>query len=127
MPRKLSFALVLCAAVAVTACSVGPTPAQDSTRNSAANSAQNSAQNSADAMLKARVESALEKASDVSASPIAVAVSDGVVTLTGSVACEACGARRTPAGFASVQQSLGAVVRAVPGVERVAFDLQYQP
>jgi osmotically-inducible protein OsmY len=127
MPHKFSFVLVICAAVAVTACSVGPAPAQNSTQVTARNSAENSAQNSADDRLKARVESALEKASDVSASSIAVTVSEGVVTLTGSVACEECGARRTPAGFASVQQSLGAVVRAIPGVERVAFDLQYLP
>jgi len=110
MPRKLNLALVLCAAGALTACSDQPAPAQDSP----------------DDVLEARVESALENASDLSANSISVEASEGVVTLTGSVVCEECGGRRTPAGPATVQQSLGAVVRAVPGVERVEFDLQYQ-
>ena len=110
MPRKLNLALVLCTAGALTACSEQPGPAQGSP----------------DEMLAARVESALENASDLPANSIAVEASEGVVTLTGSVVCEECGGNRTPAGSATVQQSLGAVVRAVPGVERVEFDLQYQ-
>ena len=38
--------------------------------------------------------------------------------------CDGCGGSSTPGGAATVQQSLGAVVRAVPGVERalVTFD-----
>ena len=85
------------------------------------------AQSPADSMLKARVEAALVSASDVPADSITVEVSDGVVTLSGSVACEECGGRRTPPGFGTVQQSLGAVVRAVPGVARLEFNLRYQP
>jgi len=85
------------------------------------------AQSPADSMLKARVEAALVSASDVPADSITVEVSDGVVTLSGSVACEECGGRRTPPGFGTVQQSLGAVVRAVPGVARLEFKLRYEP
>ena len=85
------------------------------------------AQSPADLALKARVEAALVSASDVPADSITVEVSDGVVTLSGSVVCEECGGRRTPPGFGTVQQSLGAVVRAVPGVARLEFKLRYQP
>ena len=80
-----------------------------------------------DDVLQERVEAAIARASDVPADSISVAVSDGVVTLTGSVVCEECGGRRTPGGFGTVQQSLGAIVRAIPGVQSVEFDLQYQP
>ncbi len=80
-----------------------------------------------DEVLKERVESALASASDVPAGSIAVEVSDGVVTLTGSVVCQECGGRRTPPGSGTVQQSLGAVVRAIPGVTSVEFDLEYEP
>ena len=62
-----------------------------------------------DELLQERVEAALASASDVPADAITVMVSDGVVTLTGSVVCEECGGRRTPPGFGTVQQSLGAV------------------
>ena len=72
------------------------------------------------------VEAAIARASDVPADAITVVVIDGVVTVTGSVVCEECGGRRTPGGFGTVQQSLGAVVRAIPGVQSVEFDLQYE-
>ena len=85
------------------------------------------AQSPADLALKARVEAALVSASDVPADSITVEVSDGVVTLSGSVVCEECGGSRTPGGFGTVQQSLGAVVRAIPGVVRLEFKLRYQP
>ena len=86
------------------------------------------AQSSADVALKTRIEAALEAASDLPADgAITVGVSRGRVTLTGSVACDECGGRRTTPGFGSVQQSLGAVVRAIPGVERVEFELEYVP
>ena len=86
------------------------------------------AQNPADVALKTRIEAALEAASDLPANgAITVEVSHGTVTLTGSVACDECGGRRTTPGFGSVQQSLGAVVRAIPGVERVEFELEYVP
>ena len=85
------------------------------------------AQSPADQALKARVEAALQSASDVPADSITVEVSAGVVTLTGSVVCDDCGGRRTPGGTGTVQQSLGAVVRAIPGVEAVMFRLRYRP
>jgi hypothetical protein len=81
----------------------------------------------ADAALRARVEAALASASDVPADSFAVEVDDGTVTIAGSVLCEACGGNATPGGSATVQQSLGAVVRAVPGVGRVVFRLRYRP
>ena len=80
-----------------------------------------------DDVLKERVEAALASASDVPADALTVEVSEGVVTVTGSVVCEDCGGRRTPGGFGTVQQSLGAVVRAIPGVESVEFSLEYTP
>jgi hypothetical protein len=79
-----------------------------------------------DDVLQARVEAALASASDVPADALTVVVVDGVVTVTGSVVCDDCGGRRTPPGFGTVQQSLGAVVRAIPGVESVDFSLEYE-
>ena len=83
-------------------------------------------QRAPDEVLKERVEAALESTSDVPADSITVEVSNGAVTLTGSVVCEGCGGRLTPGGFGTVQQSLGAVVRAIPGVESVEFELEYE-
>lgn len=77
-----------------------------------------------DEELAERVETALASASDVPAGDIRVSVTDGVVTLSGSLACEDCGGARTPAGTGSIQQSLGAIVRAIPGVESVEFELE---
>ncbi len=85
------------------------------------------AQSASDVALQQRVEVALASASDVPADSITVEVRNGVVTLIGSVVCDDCGGRRTPGGFGTVQQSLGAVVRAIPGVERVEFRLEYAP
>lgn len=84
-------------------------------------------QSRADTALETRVEAALASASDLPADSITVQVRDGVVTLTGSVSCADCGGGATPGGAATVQQSLGAVVRAVPGVERVVFRVRYGP
>ena len=83
------------------------------------------AQSSADAALEARVTAAIDNASDLPSGVLTVDASDGVVRIAGSVACEDCGGMLTPGGVQTVQQSLGAVVRAVPGVERVEFDLEY--
>ena len=80
-----------------------------------------------DELLQERVEAALASASDVPAESLAVVVIDGVVTVTGSVVCQECGGRRTPPGTGTVQQSLGAVIRAIPGVESVEFELEYEP
>lgn len=81
----------------------------------------------ADSLLAARVDAAIRAASDVPADSIRVEVSEGVVSLVGSVVCDDCGGTSTPGGTGTVQQSLGAVVRAVPGVEEVRFYLRYQP
>ena len=83
------------------------------------------AQNDADAALEARVSAALAGASDLPANAFDVAADGGVVQVSGSVVCEECGGMLTPGGIQTIQQTLGAVVRAVPGVERVEFDLTY--
>jgi len=86
-----------------------------------------SAQAEPDEALRVRVEAALAGAADLPADSLAVEVRDGVVTLSGSVLCETCGGNATPGGAGTVQQSLGAVVRAVPGVTSVRFALRYRP
>ncbi len=83
-------------------------------------------QGPSDEVLRERVEAVLSNASDVPGE-IEVGVSDGVVTLTGSLLCEDCGGQRTPGGFGTIQQSVGAVVRAIPGVESVEFSLSAEP
>lgn len=81
----------------------------------------------ADAALEARVAAAIANASDLPAAAFSVAAGDGVVRITGAVSCEDCGGMQTPGGIQSIQQTLGAVTRAVPGVQRVEFDLEFQP
>ncbi len=78
----------------------------------------------ADRDLAARVQAALESASDLPRE-LSVEVTDGVVLVSGSLACEDCGGNRTPGNIGTVQQSLGTVVRAVPGVTEVEFQLDY--
>ena len=80
----------------------------------------------ADAAMQARIEAVLERASDVPAESITVTVTEGVVKVKGSVVCAECGGTRTPGGTGTVQQSLGAVVRAIPGVTKVDFVLTYR-
>jgi len=63
----------------------------------------------------------LLSAADVPGSQLEVVVTDGVVTITGSIECEPCGGRTTPGGSGTIAQSVGAIVRAVPGVESVRF------
>ena len=77
-----------------------------------------------DDQLQTQVEAAIANASDLPTG-ITVAVNNGVVSISGSVACEDCGGTRTPGNVGTIQQSLGAVVRAIPGVTRVDFDLDY--
>jgi osmotically-inducible protein OsmY len=62
--------------------------------------------------LRSRVERVLASALDVNADTVTVEATEGVVTVRG----------RVVSGFE--QQSVGAIVRAVPGVTRVRFDLQ---
>lgn len=80
-----------------------------------------------DDVLRDRVEAALLGASDVPGSQITVDVSAGVVRLTGSAVCPECGGMSTPNGIGSVLQTIGSVVRAVPGVEAVESDLETKP
>ena len=68
-----------------------------------------------DDLLKTRVETALASASDVNADGLTVAAHRGVVTLTGQLAS------------GTEQQSVGAIVRAIPGVEGVSFVLTTAP
>ena len=77
-----------------------------------------------DDRIKMQVTSAIENASDLP-SDFQVEVTEGVVRVTGSVLCDECGGMRTPGHIGTIQQSLGGVVRAVPGVMRVDFDLSY--
>ncbi len=79
-----------------------------------------------DQVLTERVEEALASATDVPGD-IDVQVSGGVVTLTGSLLCDECGGNQTPGGLGTIQHSIGAVVRAVPGVEQVEFSLVAEP
>jgi len=83
-------------------------------------------QTSADAALEARVSAAIAGASDLPTDAFDITAEGGVVHIAGSVVCEGCGGMQTPGGIQTIQQTLGAVVRAVPGVERVEFDLTYQ-
>ena len=64
--------------------------------------------------LQSRVEAALTTAADVDAKHLVVSATDGVVTLIGQV------------GSGFEQQSVGAIVRAVPGVDEVRFRLEVE-
>jgi len=105
----VSLAVLIFAACALAACAPDADNAPDSP----------------DAALEARVAAAISSATDLPANAFAVSANDGAVTITGSVACENCGGLQTPPGIQSIQQTLGAVVRAVPGVRSVEFDLEY--
>ncbi|MFM1896855.1 MAG: hypothetical protein RLZZ385_1929 [Pseudomonadota bacterium] len=76
-----------------------------------------------DAHLQSQVESALLAATDLPGANFVVEVNGGVVAISGSLACETCGGYSTPGGAGNVQMTLGAVVRAVPGVQEVRFQL----
>jgi hypothetical protein len=86
------------------------------------------AQTTSDTVLRSRIEAALRASSDIPVDSVTVGVREGVVTVSGSVICDddACGGNATPGGAGTVQQSLGAVVRAVPGVTDVRFVLRYR-
>ena len=79
-----------------------------------------------DERIKVQVESAVANAKDLP-SGFTVEVTEGVVFITGSVVCGDCGGMRTPGHIGTIQQSLGGVVRAIPGVMSVNFDLSYGP
>jgi hypothetical protein len=78
-----------------------------------------------DAQIKSQVESAIANADDLP-SGFTVEVDEGMVLIEGSVVCEGCGGLRTPGRVGGIQQSLGAIVRAVPGVMSVEFSLNYR-
>ncbi len=75
---------------------------------------------SGDEQLRSNIEAALSAASDLPPG-LVVQVTGGVASITGSLDCEECGGMRTPGTLHTIQQSLGAVVRAVPGVNDVQF------
>ncbi|MCP5348717.1 MAG: hypothetical protein R3F41_07265 [Gammaproteobacteria bacterium] len=77
-----------------------------------------------DQALQEQVAAAVASASDLTAEGLVFSVEDGVVQVSGSLRCEECPGLQTPAGAGSIQQSLGAVIRAVPGVTGVDFQLQ---
>ena len=79
-----------------------------------------------DERIKTQVESAVASAKDLP-SGFTVQVTEGIVLITGSVVCDDCGGMRTPGHIGTIQQSLGGVVRAIPGVMSVNFDLSYGP
>jgi len=79
-----------------------------------------------DADLQQRVQAAIASASDLP-TQFRVEANAGLVRLIGSLQCENCGGNRTPGAAGTIQQSLGAVVRAVPGVTRVEFALEGGP
>lgn len=73
-----------------------------------------------DTELLAQVTALLGRQTDLPPA-LEVSVSAGVVTIGGSLECEECAGWETPGNAGSVQQSIGAVVRAVPGVFEVQF------
>ena len=81
-----------------------------------------SATDASDEQIRTRVEAVIAQAADLP-QQIAVEVREGIVFISGSLDCEGCGGLRTPGNIGTVQQSLGAMVRAVTGVNEVVFDL----
>lgn len=75
-----------------------------------------------DADLQRNVEIAVSSASDLPPQ-LQVEVIDGIVRVSGSLLCETCGGNATPGRVGTIQQSIGAVIRAVPGVKRIEFFL----
>lgn len=75
-----------------------------------------------DSDLQRKVEVAIGSSSDLP-QQFRVEVRNGIVRITGSLLCEDCGGNATPGQAGTIQQSIGAVIRAVPGVTRVEFYL----
>ena len=82
---------------------------------------------SSDEQLRQRVEAALAANAADLGQGFQVEAINGNVSLTGSLNCEECGGMRTPGTFDTIQQSIGAIVRAIPGVESVNFALSTDP
>ena len=77
-----------------------------------------------DESLQQQVTDAIAAIPDLPADTLIVTSEGGRVHVSGSLECEDCGGMLTPAGKGTIQQTLGAVIRAVPGVESVQFELQ---
>lgn len=105
--------VVLTVCLALVTCSLAVTGADVRAPQAAERPA--TTQRTADDAIKARVQSALLSASDVPGRDLAVDVKSGVVMLSGKVAS------------GTEQQSVGAIVRAVPGVKEVRFSLRIEP
>ena len=75
-----------------------------------------------DDRIQSQVEAVIARASDLPTG-LKVEVNEGTVSVSGSLDCEDCGGMRTPNTLGTIQQSLGAMVRAVPGVTAVEFSL----
>lgn len=116
--------LILASLLLLASCDGGSPPTQSQTAAEPAVSDSSAVSNN-DAQIRVQVESALADAGDLPPG-FSVAVNSGVVSISGSLQCEDCGGMRTPGNTGTIQQSLGSVVRAVPGVERVEFDLDYR-
>ena len=80
-----------------------------------------------DEQLRQRVEEALVANAADLGQGFQVEVINGNVSLTGSLDCGDCGGLRTPGTFDTIQQSIGAIVRAIPGVAGVNFTLTTEP
>ncbi len=105
--------------------------AENGTGSGNGSSAENSTENNAapeqtDAELQTQIEALIKQQSDLPQG-LQVMVTDGRVMLTGSLECEACGGNATPGTEDTIQQSLGAVVRAIPGVVDLQFSFAAQP
>ncbi|MEX0963089.1 MAG: hypothetical protein WDZ52_03470 [Pseudohongiellaceae bacterium] len=75
-----------------------------------------------DTELQRNVETAIRSASDLPGQ-IRIEVVSGVVRVTGTLSCDECGGSVTPGQAGTIQQSVGAVIRAVPGVTDIEFFL----
>lgn len=75
---------------------------------------------SSDDRLKAQVERALASTPDIPPG-LSIEINQGHARISGSLNCEDCGGMRTPGNIDTIQQSLGAIVRAVPGITEVEF------
>lgn len=86
---------------------------------------QQTARATTDDLLRARVVAALTNASDLPGRDIAVEVKSGIVILRGRISASSMRGVTYPT--AMMQQSVGAVVRAVPGVKQIQFSIQIEP
>ena len=79
-----------------------------------------------DSDIQAQITTLLSSQPDLP-SGLQVSVVGGRVSISGSLVCEDCAGQETPGSYGSVQQSVGAIARAVPGVGEVVFSLASPP